>query len=47
MARDVERGKRHNGLQDDLEALEVEPKDGYPSRRHHPEFNSWFQADQE
>jgi hypothetical protein len=35
-----DRGKRHNGLQDDSGASDDEPKDGAPTRRHHPKFNS-------
>jgi hypothetical protein len=34
------RGKRHNGLQDDSGALDDEPRDGAPTRRHHPKFDS-------
>jgi hypothetical protein len=40
LARDAERGKRHNGLQDDSGASDDDPRDGGPSRRHHPKFNS-------
>jgi hypothetical protein len=39
LAREAERGKRHNGLQDDSGASEDEPRDGAPARRHHPKFN--------
>jgi hypothetical protein len=39
-AREAERGKRHNGLQDDSGALDDDPRDGAPMRRHHPKFNS-------
>jgi hypothetical protein len=40
LAREAERGKRHNGLQDDSGASDDEPRDGSPMRRHHPKFNS-------
>jgi hypothetical protein len=40
LARKAERGKRHNGLQDDSGALDDEPSDGAPMRRHHLKFNS-------
>jgi hypothetical protein len=40
LAREVERGKKHNGLQDDSGASDDEPRDGSPMRRHHPKFNS-------
>jgi hypothetical protein len=40
LAREAKRGKRHNGLQDESNALEDEPGDGTPMRRHHPKFNS-------
>jgi hypothetical protein len=35
-----ERGKRHNGMQDDSGVLEDEPRGGPPARRQHPKFNS-------
>jgi hypothetical protein len=47
LAREAERGKRHNNLQDDLDALEDEPWDGAPTRRHHPKFNSWRPVDRD
>jgi hypothetical protein len=34
------RGKKHNGLQDNLGASDDEPRDGAPMRRHHPKFDS-------
>jgi hypothetical protein len=40
LAREADKGKRHNRLQDDSGASEDEPSDGAPSRRHHPKFNS-------
>jgi hypothetical protein len=44
---DAKRGKRHNDLQNDSGAYEDEPRDGAPSRRHHPKFKSWCPADRE
>jgi hypothetical protein len=35
-----DRGKMHNDLQDDLGASDDEPRDGAPTRRHHPKFDS-------
>jgi hypothetical protein len=40
LASEDERGKRDNGLQDDLGASDDEPRDGAPARRHHLKFNS-------
>jgi hypothetical protein len=40
LARDAERGKRHNSLQDNSGASNDEPRDGTPMRRHHTKFNS-------
>jgi hypothetical protein len=40
LAREAERGKRHNDMQDDSGASEDELGDGTPARRHHPKFNS-------
>jgi hypothetical protein len=40
LARDADKGKRYNGLQDNLGSSNDEPRDGAPSRRHHPKFNS-------
>jgi hypothetical protein len=40
LARETERGRRHNDLQDDLGALDDETRDGTPMRTHHPKFNS-------
>jgi hypothetical protein len=45
LAREAERGKRHSSLQDDSGASDDEPRDGAPTRRHHPKFNSWRPAD--
>jgi hypothetical protein len=39
LAREAERVKRHNSLQDDSGASADEPRDGAPTRRHHPKFN--------
>jgi hypothetical protein len=47
LARDAKKGKRHNGLQDVSGASDDEPRDGAPSRRHHPKFNSWHPADRD
>jgi hypothetical protein len=41
LARELDKRKGHNSLQDDFEASEDEPGDGAPSKRHHPKFNSW------
>jgi hypothetical protein len=52
LAKELDKRKGHNGmpghnsLQDDSRALEDEPRDGAPSRRHHPKFNSRHRADQ-
>jgi hypothetical protein len=40
LVRETERGKRQNGQQDNSIALKDEPRDGAPTRRHHPKFNS-------
>jgi hypothetical protein len=45
LARELDKRKGHNSMQDDSGALEDEPGDGAPSRRHHPKFNSWHRAD--
>jgi hypothetical protein len=47
LAREAERGKRHNGPQDDSGASDDEPRDGAPTRRHHPKFNSRRPADRD
>jgi hypothetical protein len=47
LAREAERGKRHNGPQDNSGVLEDEPRDGAPVRRHHLKFNSWCTADRD
>jgi hypothetical protein len=39
LAREAERGKRQNSLQDDSSASKDEPRDGTPMRRHHSMFN--------
>jgi hypothetical protein len=35
-----DKGKRHNGLQDDSGTSDDEPRDGAPTRRHHPKLDS-------
>jgi hypothetical protein len=45
LARDGERGKRHNGLQDDSRAFDDETRDDSPLRRHLPKFNSLHPTD--
>jgi hypothetical protein len=40
LARELNKNKGHNDLQDDSEGLEDEHRDGAPLRRHHPKFNS-------
>jgi hypothetical protein len=47
LAREAERGKRHNNQRDDSGTLEDEPRDGAPVRRHHPKFNSRCNADRD
>jgi hypothetical protein len=47
VAREAERGKRHNGQQDDSGASEEEPRDGAPTRRNHPKFNLLCNVDRE
>jgi hypothetical protein len=44
LAREAEKWKRHNGLQDESSMLDDEPRDGTPMRRHHLKFNSQRQA---
>jgi hypothetical protein len=44
LASDVDKGKRHDDLQDNSRLSNDEPRDGAPSRRHHLKFNSWFPA---
>jgi hypothetical protein len=39
VARLTKMGKRHKGLQDNSGSSCDEPRDGAPSRRHHPKFN--------
>jgi hypothetical protein len=46
LARELDKRKGHNGLQDDSRALEDEPGDGSPSRRHHLKFYSQCRDDQ-
>jgi hypothetical protein len=40
LARELDKRKGHNGLQDDSEGSEDEHRDGAPLGRHHPKFNS-------
>jgi hypothetical protein len=40
LAKEGEKGKRHNGLQDNSGASDDEPRYGAPMRRHNPKFNS-------
>jgi hypothetical protein len=47
LAREAERGKRHNDLQDDLGVSADEPRNGAPVRIQHPKFNSRRSADQD
>jgi hypothetical protein len=47
LAWEAERGKRHNGQQDNSGASDDELRDGAPMRRHHPKFNSWCSADRD
>jgi hypothetical protein len=39
LTRDAERGKRHNGLQDNSGASDDEPRDATPLRRYRSKFN--------
>jgi hypothetical protein len=45
LARQIDKRKGHNNLQDDSGVSEDEPGDEAPSMRHHPKFNSWHCAD--
>jgi hypothetical protein len=47
LPREDERGKRHNGLQDDSGALDDKPRDGALTGRHHPNFYSRRPADRD
>jgi hypothetical protein len=47
LAREAERGKRHNDLQNDSGASDDEPRDGALMRRHQPKFNSWCPVDRD
>jgi hypothetical protein len=47
LAKDAEKGKMPNSLQDDLGASDDEPRDEAPTRRHHPKFNSRCPANQD
>jgi hypothetical protein len=41
------RGKKHNGLEDDSGASNEEPRDGARMRGHHPKFDSRCPANQD
>jgi hypothetical protein len=47
LARETERGKRHNGQQDDSGASKDQPRDGTLARRHHLKFNSRCPTDRD
>jgi hypothetical protein len=47
LARELDKRKGHNGLQDNSEGLVDEHRDGAPSRSHHPEFNSRRRTDRD
>jgi hypothetical protein len=47
LAREVERGKRQNGMHEDLGVSEDEPRDGALMREHHPKFNLWRPEDRD
>jgi hypothetical protein len=42
-----DKGKNHNGLQDNSGASDDEPRDDATTRRHHPKFNSWRPANRD
>jgi hypothetical protein len=44
LARETDKVKQHNSLQDDLGTSDEEPRDGTSTRRHHSMLNSWCQA---
>jgi hypothetical protein len=45
LAREAQRGTRHNDPQDDLGSSDDEPRDNAPVRRHHQKFNSQCPTD--
>jgi hypothetical protein len=47
LAKEADKGKRHNGLQDNSGSFIDEPRDDTLSRRHHLKFNSQCLADQD
>jgi hypothetical protein len=47
LARELNKRKGNNGLQDDLGGSEDEHPDGAPTRSHHPKFNSWLNTNQD
>jgi hypothetical protein len=42
-----DRGKNHNGLQDNSGVLDDEPRHSAPTRRHHPKFDSRCSSNQD
>jgi hypothetical protein len=47
LARELDKRKGHNGLQDDSGASKDEPRDRPPSWRHHSKLNSQHRANRE
>jgi hypothetical protein len=47
LAREFDKRKGHNGMQDNSEGLQVEHRDLAPSRRHHLKFNSRCRTDRD
>jgi hypothetical protein len=47
LAKEAEKGKRHNDLQENYGSSNDESRDGAPLRRHHPKFNSRCSAGQD
>jgi hypothetical protein len=47
LAKDAEKGKGHNGLQDHSGASNDWPRVGAPTRRHHPKFNPRYTVDRD
>jgi hypothetical protein len=47
LARELNKRKGHNGMQDDSGGSENERSDGAPTRRHHPKFNSRCNIDRD
>jgi hypothetical protein len=44
LAKEADKGKRHNGPDDDSGSSDDEPRDGATSRKQHLKFNSWCPA---